>query len=141
VVVSERFVASTRYNDLRGTIAIDEFQAIGDTSYSLLEKLEEYADIPEGFRAVGFEISTAAPMGLEDHGIMSYDVLCLKPEDVGYGADQWRDFASEHGELPVYRFRDRLGFDDFRSLIHRLDVKVAFGSLEGVNIRIHSSMK
>jgi hypothetical protein len=132
----EDFIASTQYDDLKGTIAIDEFQAIGTQSFSLLEMLADHADMPEGHIIVGFEIHSATPMKLEDHGIMIYNVVSVRPEDVGHGINQWKEYADAHGELPVHRFRGRVNFDDFRRLIHRLDIRVAVSGLEGVNVQV-----
>jgi hypothetical protein len=136
--MSERFIANTQYDDLLGTIAIQEYQAIGETSYDLLEKLGSHADIPQGYEVIGFEITTASPINLEKHGIMSYYVICVRPDKVGHGADHWRTFAEDHGGLPVYRFRGRVNFDEFRSLIAQLNIKIAVGVLDGVNLTVQS---
>jgi hypothetical protein len=74
-------------------------------------------------------------MTLEDHGIMRYNVICVKPDEVGY-ANSWADYAQINGQLPVFRFRGRINFDEFRNLIKELSIKIGVRSLENINVQV-----
>jgi hypothetical protein len=124
----ESFKADVQYNDFKGTIAIDGHE--GD----FLNELAAQANIPEGYYPVGFQMWNAIP---NDDDSIPVTIIAARCEQVGHSIDDMINYNQNHGELPVHRFDSRIAFDDLRSLMKRLDIKVLIQSLENVNVAVY----
>ena len=126
--MAEPFIAGVQYGDLKGTIAFDGFES------PPLHQLAKLSNMPPGYFPVGF---TTSGVQAAKSGVISFDIVAVRSDDVSGTVDDMIRYARENNELPVYRFSGELEVDKLPSLFKRMSMKVVLGSLAGENIVDH----
>lgn len=120
--MGERFVASTQYDDVIGTVAFDGHE------HPPLFELAEKSDMPaEVYWPVGFEFFR---LDLDENGNIPFRVVAVRLKEVGGSIENVTNYARERGELRVYRFAGTLKPADFAYLFKRVDIKAIKKSLK-----------
>lgn len=77
----------------------------------------------------------------DEDGTFGFNVVAARYDEVGESLDEMLRYGREQGEMPVYRYRSRIKFDELRSLIKRLDIKMRIGHLADTNIVVRTSQE
>jgi len=113
--MGESFVASVQYGDMKGTIAIDGFEAGGP-----LGDLAERVKIKPGFMPVGFGLTRLHPL---ENGKIPLVIFAVDASEVGVSADEMNAYAAANGQLPVTGFHGEIAPAEFEGIFKRFSLR------------------
>ena len=123
--MSERFIASTQYGDLKGTAAFDGHEG------PPLWELAKLTDMPKGYVPLGFELFRLSPM---DNGKVPFTLVAAPTEKYGSKIQDIIDTAGQTGQIHLHRFEGELAPERFEAYFKRTDIKVIQKAFENVEI-------
>jgi hypothetical protein len=122
--MSEKAIAETQYNDLKGTTAFDGHEG------PPLHELAKRTDMPkEDYIPIGFELWRLNPT---ESGLIPFHLLAVKQSEVGDNINK----AKELQEIPAYRFDGSIPPSDFPVCFKRIDIKAINKNLPADRISI-----
>jgi len=115
------FVASTQYNDLTGTAALDGHEGPG------LMELARLVSLPEDYFPIGFSLFRLNP---DDDGMLPFQLIAVKKSETGDTMEKVIDAAKRGGKLTAYSVEVKIDPKKFPSVFKRCEIKVLVDGLD-----------
>lgn len=119
--MANKFVASTQYGDLKGTVAFDGHEG------PPLDQLAELTDMTGEYFPVGVYFYRLNP---DEDGKIPFEVVAVRCDKVGTTWDEVTQFAKQEEHIPVYGFSGRIALSEFDVFFKRIDIKALHFNLE-----------
>ncbi len=131
--MAEPINTSTHYGDFKGRVSIDEADGV-----DLLFRLARKAEVPKGYRPVGFSVSAAKERHVPrqtERGFFLHLTVYAVDASIACGADEVATYAKEHEYVPVFPFDAEVEpaelLELFALAVKRVGVVMATRSIDG----------